>query len=644
MPVDLDPKSSNSDPALPSATVLEGPDAEMADVARPDVEEADLFPFLVKATAWAMLVYLTAQEFATSNLWVVILSVFVFSIPIALSGIYSGTITQINRLESFARQGWIFRLLSGRPLKVVVWVCLALVLAFFMLIQFHSYSQLEWLVFFLVIPVFWGSFHVCRRTLAGEYKPYLVTHKALKWSRWICPLLMLIISMIASVVFAEVPIYVSLEAAVTAQQAAVQDMTGSALITQVSQLLATYDGIRAYALQRLGEQDALLMLLAISLGSFVLFFNACAMLSCFLISSREYRRVFGPLSATDDPMPPPLSRIAVTVAITTFLALFIYVPAFAYLEAWVQQTPELARTSQSIQSMVIQNLVQIDDDYFAADTPAQLELARIEALQTVAVSLTALEGQADLAFDQMEMNVDVFLDWYYSLRGEYARLGTLMIGDLEPYMIGKMNESLLQGDAFNQVEQAFNIALREHEDAQRVYQQKVNAILQENRITALGDGFRIVRQMSLSEILRPPIATATEGLEDRLTSTHAGVGLAGALSVLVAQKVVAKVAGKNIFKLAATALSKLVLSKTAGTTAAAAAGAGAGAAVGSIVPGAGTAVGAVIGGIVGAIGIGLTIDKIIIEIEESVNREEFKQEIMSSIQDERADFKSRLRG
>ncbi|MEX0962508.1 MAG: hypothetical protein WDZ52_00500 [Pseudohongiellaceae bacterium] len=47
-----------------------------------------LLPYLLKAGLWVVLLYYAANAFTTGSFWVVSLNVFVFSLPLALSGIY----------------------------------------------------------------------------------------------------------------------------------------------------------------------------------------------------------------------------------------------------------------------------------------------------------------------------------------------------------------------------------------------------------------------------------------------------------------------------------------------------------------------------------------------------------------------------
>jgi len=595
--------------------------------------------FLFKALIWCVITYFVAIEFAVNHFWVVVLSVFLFSIPIALCGFYSTTIRQIRRLSSFVPGGRLFRLISSRPLKVFLCVCWALGTSFFMLIQFHTYSYLEWIAFFLVVPVFYIIFFVSRRFVASELKTYLVTDMALVWSRRVCPLIMLAVYVALIAKFGETPSYPSLQNAINAQQGAVADMTGSALVWEVSQYLAYYDGAKAYALGRFGVQDAMLALALLGIGGFVVFYNACAILSCFLIPGVEYQRVFGPLSNTDKPQPIAPSRVAIMVAVTTFIAFFVYLPLFSYLEAWLQKTPEMRMARQSAESWLTPKLEKIDNEFFNEGTLAKIQDAKVEVLHKVEISRAHLLGQIDRAFDRMETNVDGYLDWYYSLTGEYSRIANLLVGDLEDYMNKKLHEYLQQGDSFNNVQTALDNALAAHETSMLEYQNAARKIMEQNRVLPAGNPV-VTKHISLKDVLNPPITHDIISFKNRLLVAGGGGAVAGVVTTVVTTKIMGKIVGKGVVKLAAKALTKVVASKTAGAVGGATAGATVGATIGSVIPGPGTVIGATIGGLIGGLAAGVTVDKMLLMLEESLNREEFKREILSAIQEYRMEFKA----
>lgn len=601
--------------------------------------EAHFFSFLLKTLLWGALTLLIARQFALHHFWVVVLSVFFFSLPMVLCGVYSNTVRQIRRLTFFQQQGWIFRLVSARLLKSILWMVWALGTSFFMLIQFHTYSELEWRVFFMTAPLFWLMFKFARGLIAREIAPYLITELALRWTRRLCPLLMLLVYF-TWVPPAVSPEHSSLPAAIDAQKMKVAHMTGSTLVREASQFLAVYQGIKLYFFGQLDSQHTFLAWLLIGIGEWVVFFNACTILSCFLIPRVEYRRIVGPL--TDSPLPAPLSaqRITMAMAVATFVSLFIYLPIFAYMEGWAQQTPKIQQSRQEAENWAaqkVEKVEQIDDAIYKKGTIAKLEQARLEAWQQIELSQTQLAIQIDQAFDRLERNIDDYLDWYYSLAGEYARIAKLLVGELEAYMMEKLEQALMQGDAFKEIQLALDHSLSAHQEVEHSYQQAVHDILQVNRIEPPGKPIQITQRLSSQEVLISPITQEMISLQSRL----GGGAVAGVVTAAITGKIMGKLASKNIFKLAANAVFKIVAGKTAGAAAGASAGAVAGAAIGSVVPGPGTAVGAALGGIIGGLGAGVAVDKMLIELEEAINRDKFKGEILSVIHEARTEFKTR---
>lgn len=611
--------------------------------------------FLLKTLLWGLAFYYLATEMAGSKLWFTIIAVLIVSTPIALAGIYSSTIKQIRRLEIFAHRGMLFGLLSGRPIKIIVWICWALFCGFFMLLQFQLYNLLERVIFFLVVPIFWLTYHLCRRLMLAELKPYLLTNQSLALSRKLTPLIMIVLYLALLIILGENVSYDSIGQAVQATRGELLNADSSALVTEATNYLSLYEGLKAYTIGRVGTLDSMGALLLICIGSYVVFFNACAMLSCFLIPGNEYRRILTPLSSSDFPESPKASTISMTVAVATFLTLFICIPMVVYLEASLQQNPEVDYISAEVQTQTITPfektityLEKIDDIFFSEGTLEQLDQARIQAriqaLENVDASLDLIEEKAIEAFIQMENNVDAYLDWYYSLTAEYGRIGTLLVGNLEEYMTDNLKKILMQEAAdFGEVENAFSSALADHEEAQRIYEQSVQDIMAANRVEPGPDDLvEISRLATLSDILSPPVHQDMLNFDQRMRLSGGGAA-AGAVGAVVISKVIAKVVGKSTLKLAATATAKVFASKAVSSSAAAGAGAVAGATIGSIVPGLGTAIGAVIGGVIGGLAAGVTIDKGLIEIEEWINRDKFKAEIIESIQEARVEFMESFR-
>jgi hypothetical protein len=55
--------------------------------------------YLFKALLLMVFIYLIASKFAVSRFWIVVLGVFLFSIPIFICGIYTHTVHKISRFK-----------------------------------------------------------------------------------------------------------------------------------------------------------------------------------------------------------------------------------------------------------------------------------------------------------------------------------------------------------------------------------------------------------------------------------------------------------------------------------------------------------------------------------------------------------------
>ncbi len=577
------------------------------------------------AFAWFALAYFAGQQIASLPFGFVVVSVLIFAVPIALSGAYSSAVNQTRAVSYYKTSGRAYKVFSGRVIRSILWVVWALVTSFFMLLQFSTYSGLEWVALLIVIPVYWLAYLNSHRFLSNELrKRYVITGFSIMWARWWCPAIMLVIYSGLILAFSNVQNYASLSEALAAKRTGVPEIAGSAVVQVVLRLMTFADGIKVYIVGDLKQFGEYLPLLLKILGGYVVFFNACATFACFVIPSREYRRVFGPISDDDPPAPIPGSRIALASALITFVTLFVYVPLFAQLEKL---------TGHPIVIVVIEKLEReaerIDDDLYNPGTIKKIEVAKAVALGKLNVSRATLAGQIDRAFDRMGHNVDRYLDWYYSLPAEYVRLAKLMTGEIEGYMEQKLYEQLQQGEAFKEVFDAIAAALAGQKNVMDEYRQAVKAIMDASRLVLPPAAeAKVVKDMSSRDILSLPTHLDVVTIESRAAG--------GAVAAGVSAAIAAKVASKGVFKAATIALSKMAVSKAAAVLG----GAAVGAAIGSVVPGIGTVVFGALGGVIG----GLAIDGALLKLEEVISRDEFKKEILVAIREERVAFKARLLG
>lgn len=581
------------------------------------------FSFATKAVIWLVAAYGVGQFVAVLPFGFVVISVFLFAVPIAMYGAYNSAVNQTRWMACFKTSGWLYRLFAGRFLCSAYWALWALVSSFVMLLQFSSYSWLEWLMLGLAIPIFWWLHRLSTKILSKELKKaYVISSFAIKWTQWLAPTLLVLIYAVLVSWFAENRNFASLAEAVAAGRAGMPVTSGSEVVRIGWMVVSFMDGSMAYLGSTAERSGTGVHLLFILLASYMVFFNTTLSFASFVISPAERRRIFGPLA--DEETPPVLSRArtAIAAAGLTVATVFIYVPLFAALENTARESPEVATSIRVAE----QQAEKIDNEYYRPGTVAAIQLAKRTALEKMGDPRPELLGKIDQAFQLMEGNVDNYLDWYYSLSGEYTRLAALMAGDIETYLQEKLLESLEQDEAFKPAVSAFELALANQQVVADQYQLDLAKLLADNRLPLPQSVAGNPAGIKGEQILLLPAPHDLVSMKSRVVG--------GGTSAVVGAAVVAKLMSKGVLKTAGTALSKAAVSKSVGS----AGGAVLGGLVGSVVPGIGTVAGGVVGGTLA----GVVIDAVLLNLEELISREDFRSEIVASIRESRAELKSDL--
>ena len=582
--------------------------------------------YVALSLTWLLVAFIASRLIVTQPLGFAVLGVFVFAVPVALSGGYSSAVNQIRTLSYYKEGGRAHRFLSQRLLRTLIWVILALVTTFITLIQFATYTAIEWVALTIAIPLYWVCHTNIYKFFTSELKkPFVTTSLTITWARVLCPLFMLCVYGLLLWIFSGVTTYESLSSALAAKRVGLPDQAGSQIVQMALRSSTLADGVKSYAVGHLSYFGNYLPPLITALGSYVVFFNACTSLSCFSIPSHEMRRVIGPLSDEDVPPPIPRRQTFITSAVVTFVAFFVYLPIFAKTEAWVKGHPAVLETIGALEKQV----EKIDGAIYSPGTIDKIDLAKAVALGKLNVSRATMEGQVDRAFDRMEQNVDGYLDWYYSLTAEYERLRKLLTGEIESYMEQKLTEHLQKGDSFKFLSDGLSAASSTYTAVMDEYRISVEEILKANQLDGEIKKTVAVSTTSMKEIYSVPVHLDAVSLTTRATG-----GAVGAVGAGIGGAVTAKVIGKGIFKAAAKAVAKMATSKTATVIL----GSVAGGAIG--IPGGpgGVAAGGVLGAAVG----GVAADAVLLKLEESISREGFKREIVTAIRDAKVEFKTKL--
>ncbi|GAA7144125.1 hypothetical protein ID0397_02980 [Helicobacter pylori] len=211
-----------------------------------------------------------------------------------------------------------------------------------------------------------------------------------------------------------------------------------------------------------------------------------------------------------------------------------------------------------------------------------------------------VDAQIDNLFDPIENNVDKFLDWHYSLKGNYSELALLVAKKLglsvEDALFNKLQEKLLGADykqrlkmMTDNISNAFISLLRQHKkDTEKIATQGVADIPQVvESLKNIDDQIEIDLQLKV-------------GFAAAIGAT-AGVG-AGALMEKLAPKLVEKIGAKLGAKVGAKFLAKF---------------------------------GIAMGGVLSTLGADVAFNY----IDEWLHRDDFKKEILNNINEVKKNLK-----
>lgn len=578
------------------------------------------------------LLWVLSTRFLSGEFWQTLVVLAAVVVPLVLHGLYEGAIAKTLRRERYLHDGRFFRLFSGRLLVSFFTLVMAVLAGPFLVLRLHVLDPDEWLLLALLVPLQFGSYLWFRQLLRNEYKPWLLVSAALDWSRFVCPTLLAIAYALLLVWQRESGVASELPAALELAQRKVADIDSSVALAMLAKLLALLDGSKAWFMANLGNDSGQLVLWAAVLDFWLVCYLLCRALSVVLLPPAEWRRIFGPLTDSIDVPELATEGIALASALFTFALVFVGLPLLVMIESEVRARPQLQQMFAETQVRV----ERIGEEYFAPGTIAALAHARQSALASLEVSRVELRTKIDLAFVAMEGNVDKYLDWYYSLGGEYARTMALVSGDMEDYMKNKFGEMVGTQALLVDVENELAESLAGSAQANALYQRLRVNLLAQNRLASPGPDVLVVQQIAANDAVQFG-DTELASLQNRLLSSGGGA-IAGAIGGVIAGKLMAKVVTKGTFKLAAKAAAKLVASKSAGASLGVGAGAAAGGAIGSVVPGIGTVLGALVGGVIGGLAVGVGIDKALIEFEEATNRERYRADLLQTLQETRLEY------
>ena len=286
------------------------------------------------------------------------------------------------------------------------------------------------------------------------------------------------------------------------------------------------------------------------------------------------------------------------------IALLVLVLAFGGVNSMVtdgsiQSAQTVAETIKQVTHEVVE---RIDGTMVSAGTRNEIVMVSTEILADAEAQAVEVVNNY---YDSMISGVDPFLDWYFSLGGQYGQLWNMVegffSGDIDMamtnYMTDKMTDYLNPGvDLTSRLGTIANWASSQIDSA-------AAAIIEKNAIKVQDDG-SIVYEVSFEGSVESIVLSVSDTFVSASSSAVAKAAtgaVAGIGSKALVKKVVTKVLAKGTGKVAVQTLGKLAL---------------------KAVP--------VVGWVVG-----FGVDLIGNELDEMINRASFSQEIIASINADR---------
>lgn len=627
------------------------------------------------------LVYLAVCGIALrgfSTPWVMWGVILFISLPIAwLVASFSAAKREhdLSILHAETRLRWLF---AGSTVRVMISILVGLVIALLLFSKLTVVSTIDVTLFVVAIPLLAILNHRFSRFSKGAFVTRQRSRFTIKFA-----------SLATAFVLASLNLAVVLLEPKLASPLTSEDLWDvlplwdtpeeelSAGYVLIAEYARVWQAAESWAAARATDRIPLLgviLSLIFELGSYA---GIVALYAFFLLPGSELKRAILPVEISTGSRPLRAGEIAGTSATVVFFSVFVYLFAVVDYERYAstkaaqdlqndiasrlpndRQSPSLGpdkfsrSTSESdnvtvphhvgepVPELTVDRSVErIGEKYYEPGTAQALIKAGSD------IATLSAEARADATiivtryFDQVRVKrVPEFLDWYYSLTGDYARTLAILRGSGEEKLAQKLEDSLTQTDNLN--DQLMDVTYR-YESEIKAIQANYTEILQKNLVTlAPMENPVEVDNYEKKSIFLSKIDTGfVTNLKQRLIGSSAVGSAAGGL---IAATIARKVAAKGVLKVAAKAVAKAVASRGVGGGGGATAGALTGGTLGSFIPGVGTAIGAVIGGIAGGLAGGVAIDYAVLGIEEYYGRDAFEAEIVQAINEVEAQTIAKL--
>ena len=543
----------------------------------------------------------------------------VLSAVSAIGVAYHYVITKARKRYGLREGGASARFNSGRIITLTIAFVVSAICVGGLILELPKWELADWIVLVLAIPLYIGIYLAMHKALANQYTlDCLWTSRTVMASSAILCVVLLLVYVLICFLGPVAHFETMTEAFLGAKQPF--EGSSSVLLEDFGYVTALIDGLTAFAMTMVSEDS----LAVYVVWRVVLFFSTAAGISSLIgacsLKLTELKLVFQPLDAVDDPENDhPIMKRYVVMACVLPIILVACSAAVDMKVSEMAKTDGYTMVKHAVREQVGMAACVIDGKRYDYERVKELFDKAREASKNLAEErervLTPIINEQ---FDKRIENVDAYLDWYYSLPADYERLVQFFTGTIESSMREQLEAKINEGIDETQLDEQLEYYLQKSEELVSLTEQELGQ-------------YELTENYGLDDIpewlIKPVVTLSTDDVYEPLAPTHhfldasermglsAGIGV---ISGIIAAKVAGRIAEKAFFKkIVAEVTEKLAirgLLAEGGTL---------------IVPGLGTALG---------IGVGFAADYLFLKADEAQNRESYKEEIVTALEECRQDM------
>ncbi|MDR2353298.1 MAG: hypothetical protein LBF22_09105 [Deltaproteobacteria bacterium] len=563
------------------------------------------------------------------NLWLFIAFILVISLFIARFEAYLQAIGRTVKLSVYLKPNSRFvKLLSGRFFINLLIFIAAVPFSLCLFLSLASLNFSDWLYVLLTIPAYLILYSLGRLVLKREVASWLLTPFSARFARFYTPLLMVLIFGLSQTFLTY---QVGPHSFAEAQSTQIKPLgnTISLSLDYVVEWLVPINAFHDYTAAIAYNVNPYIFFGILVFTYWALFFALSSLFSYATISSQELTRVYSRPSFTSPPKKGKVVDFFLKMVLPASLVVFVFVYGVVSLELWLGSSTGSDFRNQHYPQALGDSLVLVEDRFFKPEYIVEVSHLSLDFTKLSDTLAQSLSNEVNLIYAGYESNVDAYLDWFYSLKGEYSRLLAFSSFQLEDFM--RENMMMIMGKNVD-VSKVTEI-LKIYGHSLRTYYEQLEFLKNKYAIESPVNANVLLKLTStqFARLINPP---ETLSFKFRLAlSSGLGVG-AGLVTFFAVKRLVGKIVQKLFYRTAIKILGEAALKSASTLGGSVIGGATGGGLVGSIFGPVGTGVGAVVGTVAG-LGAGLLIDKGLIELDEALNRQEFRQNLLNAIREQR---------